>query len=112
LDSKPSNARRELYGQDDLITLPLGTVGLNNIAESYKKPLGENVTEKAFSTVADAVESNRETGTWTIDWSYFYEIWHATGEWSGGGHHLSADERGRRQTRQMYPDNEVAAKDR
>ncbi|MBL0385620.1 hypothetical protein JJB07_03060 [Tumebacillus sp. ITR2] len=24
---------------------------------------------------------------WTITWLFFYEMWHATGEWLGGGKH-------------------------
>ncbi len=26
---------------------------------------------------------------WATEWLYFYEIWVATGEWYGGGHHSS-----------------------
>ncbi len=25
---------------------------------------------------------------WAQEWLYFYEIWLATGEWHGGGHHM------------------------
>jgi len=27
---------------------------------------------------------------WTSLWLYFYEVWHATGEWLGGGKHPPA----------------------
>jgi hypothetical protein len=27
---------------------------------------------------------------WTALWLYFYEVWHATGEWLGGGEHPSS----------------------
>ncbi len=26
---------------------------------------------------------------WTVLWLYYYEAWHATGEWLGGGMHIS-----------------------
>jgi hypothetical protein len=29
---------------------------------------------------------------WTSTWLYFYEIWHATTEWRGGGHDALDDE--------------------
>lgn len=29
----------------------------------------------------------RTTIPWTATWLYFYEMWHATGEWLGGGEH-------------------------
>jgi hypothetical protein len=28
---------------------------------------------------------------WTSLWLYYYEIWHATGEWLGGGHDPAAE---------------------
>lgn len=30
---------------------------------------------------------------WTIEWLYFYEIWLATGNWCGGGHHPIATDK-------------------
>ena len=27
---------------------------------------------------------------WTSLWLYYYELWHATGEWLGGGHELAS----------------------
>lgn len=29
---------------------------------------------------------------WTVLWLYYYEVWHATGEWLGGGHEFHNDE--------------------
>ena len=29
---------------------------------------------------------------WTCLWLYYYEVWHATGEWLGGGHVPSKDD--------------------
>ena len=26
---------------------------------------------------------------WTVEWLYYYELWLATGEWLGGGEHLT-----------------------
>jgi hypothetical protein len=26
---------------------------------------------------------------WAAEWLFYYELWHATGEWLGGGHHIS-----------------------
>jgi hypothetical protein len=28
---------------------------------------------------------------WLFEWLFFYEIWHATGEWHGGGEHPSGN---------------------
>ena len=28
---------------------------------------------------------------WTALWLYYYEIWHATGEWLGGGEHAEGN---------------------
>lgn len=27
---------------------------------------------------------------WLSEWLFFYEIWHATGEWKGGGEHVTS----------------------
>jgi predicted SAM-dependent methyltransferase len=46
----------------DLVTHPSTILGLNNIAESYMNSLGENITKKTFSAIADAVKTSREAG--------------------------------------------------
>lgn len=30
---------------------------------------------------------------WTSLWLYYYEVWHLTGEWKGGGEHVSIDKK-------------------
>lgn len=30
---------------------------------------------------------------WTSLWLYYYEVWHVTGEWLGGGEHLNEENR-------------------
>lgn len=38
---------------------------------------------------------------WTCEWLHFYELWHATGEWLGGGIHGTP---GKRRSRVVDPD--------
>ncbi len=33
---------------------------------------------------------------WAMEWLYFYEVWHATGTWAGGGSHPRIRSRRRR----------------
>ncbi len=56
-------------------------------------------------------ESTRPIATtiipWTSLWLYYYEIWHGTGEWLGGGHEPSDSplpiEKRERKNRDEYP---------
>lgn len=35
---------------------------------------------------------------WTSLWLYYYEVWHLTGEWEGGGEHATIDNETERET--------------
>jgi hypothetical protein len=48
--------------KEELITQPFNQIGLNRISSSYQMSLGENITKKAFASVANEVNADRETG--------------------------------------------------
>ena len=59
--------------------------------EGRKNPACLSVTSYAFSSQKERMdEANVHFETivpWASLWLYYYEVWHATGEWLGGGEH-------------------------
>ncbi|MEE1320235.1 MAG: nucleotidyltransferase [Acutalibacteraceae bacterium] len=47
--------------KDDIITAPLGAVGLNNVAEKLSLSFGRNVVQRAFKEAGDSIRTERES---------------------------------------------------